>query len=215
VHIAPELNFKHHILTIESKLAKALFALRMSKNFLNENSRKLVYYALFQSHLIYAIQIWSCTAKNNLKNIERMQKEAIRLVCGKKRYEHTEPLFKKMEIFKLDDLIFIFNCQFMYQYTRKKTPLALEGTWEEERQNDRLRRRNGQMAIRIPFSRLATTDKLPLINLPRLWMQLEENIRVTVSVLNFNKLLKEKILNSYSNNVVCNRLLCPSCMNIV
>jgi hypothetical protein len=47
------LSFNEHILHLQQKLAKALFLLNRSKNFLTKKALKLLYFAMFHSHLIF------------------------------------------------------------------------------------------------------------------------------------------------------------------
>ncbi len=75
VYFDPALNFKHHLQHLSNKLSTALlYFLRSTKNFLTFNALKFVYYALFHSHLIYGIQIWSCTSLNNISPLIVKQK---------------------------------------------------------------------------------------------------------------------------------------------
>ena len=60
VYFDPSLNFQYHTKIIISKLSKALYILRSSKNLLTLKSLKSVYYALFHCNLIYCLPIWSC-----------------------------------------------------------------------------------------------------------------------------------------------------------
>jgi len=98
VYIDPQLSFKHHISTVTKKVSTALYFLRNAKNFLNQKSLKMIYYALFHSHLIYACQIWSCCSESLLKPIVTKQKMAMRIILNAKYNSHTEPLFKKIII---------------------------------------------------------------------------------------------------------------------
>jgi ribonuclease P/MRP protein subunit RPP40 len=80
VLIDPKLTFKHHVSSLSKKLSTALYFLRTAKNFLNTRALKFLYYSLFHSHLIYAIQIWSCCSEALLKQISLKQKIAIRII---------------------------------------------------------------------------------------------------------------------------------------
>ncbi len=55
-----ELNFKHHIKTICTRVSRALNMLRTCKNFLSEKSLKILYYYMVHCHLVYGNQIWGC-----------------------------------------------------------------------------------------------------------------------------------------------------------
>jgi hypothetical protein len=76
VYFDENLTFKYHINLVTSKLSKALFALKSSKNFLTAKAPKAVYYSLFHSNLIFCIHIWSSTAPSNYKHVLTMQKKS-------------------------------------------------------------------------------------------------------------------------------------------
>ena len=88
VFFDPFLTFKFHISKIKSKLSKALYALRMVKNTLNQNSLLLLYNSIFHCHLLYAIKIWSCSRSGPLNEIFKMQKSAIRIITGSSYNSH-------------------------------------------------------------------------------------------------------------------------------
>jgi hypothetical protein len=105
----PSLNFKFQV-AITSKLSKALYIMRMVKNYLNS---KALYYSLLHCHLNYTIPIWSCCNKKHLTHIHKKQKQAIRITDGLKYNAHTEPSFKKHYILPVLYLIDFFALQLM------------------------------------------------------------------------------------------------------
>ena len=92
----PSLTFKFHISKIKSKLSKALYALRMVKNTLNQNSLLLLYNSIFHCHLLYAIKIWSCSRSGPLNEIFKMQKSAIRIITGSSYNSHQLILYNDL-----------------------------------------------------------------------------------------------------------------------
>jgi hypothetical protein len=68
------LSFRFPIENISSKLSNALFHLRSAKKIFSQKALTSLYYSLVHSHLIYAIQIWSCTAPSNLKELVKKTK---------------------------------------------------------------------------------------------------------------------------------------------
>ena len=68
IYIDPSLNFKYHIDIITSKISKSLYFFRSAKNYLSQKALKSIYFALIHSHLVYGIQVWSCSSQQNLNN---------------------------------------------------------------------------------------------------------------------------------------------------
>jgi len=76
---------------------------------------KLLYIYPF---LTYGLSIWGNTYRTTLKPLITLQKRAIRTITLSKPDEHSEPLFKDLEILKLTDLVTLHNellvCHYCY-----------------------------------------------------------------------------------------------------
>jgi len=172
VLIDPHLTFKFQIESVHKKISTALYFLRNAKNLLNEKALKSIYYAIFHSHLIYAIQIWSCCSESLLTSIFKKQKMAVRIIVNAKYNSHTEPIFKKLNILPFPSLCEFFKIQFMQQFTQKFLPVALENLWV----TNVVRRDNeAQVVLRnddllyVPPARTSLTARLPLTSFPKIW----------------------------------------------
>jgi len=215
VYFDSGLSFKFHIANLRKKLSKALYALRMVKNILPSSSLKLIYYAIFHCHLIYAIQIWSSCTPSLLTDLFKLQKSAIRIVCNVNYNSHTEPLFKREEILPLPDLVNFFKLQFIQRFSHGFLPTSFNHIWARNvirniGENDIQLRNNDQ--LQPPPSRLALTDRLPSFNFIKVWLQFpDEQLKFTRNKIEFDNKLKNFYLNDLSENIICNRLFCPSC----
>ena len=74
---------------------------------------RTVYFTIFDSVLRYAVQVWGQHRDQKIKEIEKLQEEAIRIMSFKGRSDPTNPLFKKLEIMKLKNILY-YNCIFAY-----------------------------------------------------------------------------------------------------
>jgi len=215
VYFDPNLNFKYHLSTLTNKLSRALYALRLAKNVLDNKSLTLLYFALFHCHLIYANIIWSISDTSSIHKIFKMQKNAIRIISGSSYNAHTEPIFKRLEILPLPDLITFSQLQLMHRYVNNLLPNLFLGKWEYTANrnigdNNLVLRHNNDFIV--PFARITLTSKMPYTNLPRTWNNFEENeIKATKSPTKFDTELKKFFLNDLEANIRCNRLFCPAC----
>ena len=192
-----------------------MYFLRSVKNILTPQALKAAYYAIVHSHFIYGIQVWSCTNLSNLNGLIKKQKSAIRTICHAKYNEHTEPLFKNLNIIPLNLLIDYFKLQFMYRFCSATLPNSFTNTWQMNSDrlqgNERMQLRNYN-EIYVPTTRLTSTEKFPLIAYPRLWNNFGvTTIKESVSLSSFNYNFKKFLISNLSSVVVCNRLLCPTC----
>ncbi len=215
IYIDPNLNFKFHINYIKNKLSKSLFAMRTAKNTLNTESLKMLYFAIFHSHLLYANIIWSCTDKTTINNLFKLQKSAIRILDGAKYNQHTEPIFKKHNILPLPDLIDYSKLQFIHRYKFNLLPSSFNNFWtlnaERNIGSNQLQLRNND-DFSLPLPRLTTVKNLPYYSLPSLWNSFPNNdIKTTQSHTLFDSKLRTYYLNDLASRIHCNRLFCPSC----
>ena len=125
VYIDPLLNFKFHISQLNTKISKALYFLRNSKNLLSVKGLLALYYSLIHCHLVYANLIWSSTKDSNFKSLYLKQKAAIRIVSSASYNALTEPLFKQAKVLPLPKLCLFFKLQFFSHFIQGFLPVTL------------------------------------------------------------------------------------------
>jgi hypothetical protein len=215
VYFDENLNFKYHVNYISKKLSSALFSLRSVRNLLPPNALKTLYYSLFHCHLVYAIEIWSSCSPSTLQPLISKQKAAIRIISSKKYNDHTEPLFKELNILPLPDLITLFNLKLFHSFVHKYIPIAFENSWWTVRNQ-----RDGVADIElrndddyyIPRHRTEQILRFPLFNLPITWNLLHTELTDSSTKRTFVKSASHYFLSKLSSIPNCNRLLCPSCL---
>jgi hypothetical protein len=131
--IDSKLNWKAHINNIAKKISKANYILAKFKHFLPENCLKAIYNSLINSHLNYCMLCWGYQPKQLIK----LQKKAVRNITNSKFNAHSEPLLKKLQILKLNDMLNrkILNFYFMLQH--RSVPDYFLDTFQLHRQQDR------------------------------------------------------------------------------
>ena len=131
IYIDNKLNFEYHIKYIQKKISSSLFVINRVKNLLNERSLKTLYTSLIQSHLEYAVIIWSTCNLSSLQPLIIMQKKAIRIISNAPFNAHTEKLFKKHNILPINELAIYSKIMFMYDYLTNRLPNSFEGMWKK------------------------------------------------------------------------------------
>jgi len=216
LYLDPAFSYKEHVQYIAKKISTSLYFIRAAKNFLTEKALKLLYFSFVHSHIIYAIQVWSSCPAGQLDQIYKLQKKAVRLISNSKYNAHTQPIFKKLKILPLPDLISFFRIQFMQKFQFGLLPAAFVDVWTTmaARQQQNLHNyplRNSEN-LYIPPARLATTEKHPYHIIPKIWSEFDEPaIKYIRNKDEFNSKLKKHFLDKIPNNYQCSRLFCPSC----
>ena len=116
------LDWKSHTAHVSTKISSGNFILNTCKNFLPIHIRKNIYNSLVRSHLEFGILSWGNALPSQLQKIKTLQKKCVRNVAGKDFNSHTDPLFKKLDILKLEDLILYNSLTFMHKLFLGKQP---------------------------------------------------------------------------------------------
>ena len=121
IRIEKNLNWKHHVSDIAIKLNRANALLFKIKNFININTLKTIYYAIFDSHINYANVIWAQNF-NAVNRVSILQKKALRTISFQPRDCHSSPLFKKQNLLKFGDKTQLENVLLVSKYFNNILP---------------------------------------------------------------------------------------------
>ncbi len=93
-----------HIEFLFKKIARNVGILSKLKYFLPRYIMNTLYYSLILSHLQYCTLLWAKTYSTCLNKLRILQKKTIRIIMQSHYLAHTDPLFSKLKLLKLDDL---------------------------------------------------------------------------------------------------------------
>ena len=71
----------------------------------------------------YCNHVWGCTYVTNLQPLVVLQKWCIRIISFAKYHEHTDPLFKKLNIIKFLDMNKYVFSRFMFRWYHDDIPV--------------------------------------------------------------------------------------------
>ena len=113
------MSWKTHLDKLGNKLSKTAGVLNRIKRIVPLNTMRTLYYSMVQSYLNYGVIAWGFECTRILK----VQKKLIRIiVCGKYN-SHTEPIFKALDILKVNDLFNLQALKFYYKHLNGKLPV--------------------------------------------------------------------------------------------
>ena len=141
-----------------------------------------------RSHLEFGILSWGNALPSKLKKINTLQKKCVRNVAGKDYRSHTDPLFKKLNILKLDDLILYNKLTFMHKLFLGKQPDSFADFFKKTHNFDSDINRN-KFCFVVDKLKNYNVGRLPSAVLPRAWNALETEIKCTKSHKSFKKLI--------------------------
>ena len=124
IEIDSKLELHEHIQFMQNKLSSGLYAM----NLLTNSHLITLYYSLIYPHIDYGITLWGSTHSTYLQRLILMQKKAVRIISGATYNDHTDHLFPKMNILKLEDLYYLNAAKYMYALNNGIIPLQLRNT---------------------------------------------------------------------------------------
>jgi hypothetical protein len=105
------LSWKIHTDKISKKISKTIGIMTRLKHFLPDYIMLTLYNSLISPYLNYGLLVWGTCCQRVIK----LQKKAMRVISNAKYNSHTEPIFKKFEILKIQDLFKVQDLKFYYK----------------------------------------------------------------------------------------------------
>ena len=160
---------------------------------------RTVYFAIFDSVLRYAVQVWGQRRNQTIKEIEKLQGKALRIMSFKGRNDPTNPLFKKLEIIKLEDILLCNNCIFAYDQINENLPENFKNLFltAENQHNYNTRGTTNKTIIKATINSTTYGLKSVQYRAASEWNQISKNLN-TEEKSQLIKNLREHIFNSYN-----------------
>ena len=111
IEIDKHLSWKPHIHKISKKMSKVVGVMSRMKNILPVRVLLTLYNTLFLPYLNYGVLCW----KSKLSDLEKLQKKAVRIIINAKYNAHTEPIFKRLKLLKLEHLCSLQELKFCFK----------------------------------------------------------------------------------------------------
>ena len=200
IKIHQHLTWNTHVDYIGRKIARTIGILKHIKGTVSTNVLRTIYNSLVLPYLYYGILVWGyCCQK-----LETLQKKCIRIVSKSFPLEHTEKLFKSLNILKISD-IFKLKCLIIYFKQKKRVlPYQIQNMFTNFNPNNNYDlRSNNQLILREFATKLKSSEQILRVSLPKMINQLSaEYLALTnlENLDNFKIKLKSLILSEYSNN---------------
>ena len=116
-----DLHWATHLGNLTKKLSHSIGLLSKIRHYVPKHLLRTLCYSLFNSHLIYAREIWGQNQTNHLfKKVLLLQEKAIRIINFQPQTSASNNLFKENRILKISDYINYKHPLFVRNFLRKK-----------------------------------------------------------------------------------------------
>ena len=97
--INKHLKWNSHVNKIGNKISQTIGVINKLKHLIPQKTLLTIYHSLILPHINYCILAWGHDSNRILK----LQKKAIRIIVKGSFYTHSDPIFKKFNILKVND----------------------------------------------------------------------------------------------------------------
>ena len=198
VHIDRDLSFKPHTQILQNKLSRSLGIMFKVKTFLPKYALSQLYHAMFNSHLLYCITIWTSTYSTYLNSIRILQNKVVKLLADIDWRHSSSSAYKSLGILKLDDMIKLQTTLFVHSHYNNKLLPNLQSyfTYVNACHSYATRWQACELNYHIPrFRSLKAQRSIKYMGV-KIWNSIPLEIRKLHSK-KFKKSLKEFYLKSY------------------
>ena len=197
VTLCENLSWHKHINILTNKVNKIKGILYLTRDSLTLHSMKIIYYSLVYSNIIYCNVLWGKSPPKNLKALEVAQKNIIRTIMYRNRFEHTNNDFSLLNFLKLKDINQFSACCFVYKSLNMLAlPIDYFHLLDNFQHNYNTRNLN-QLNLHIPFASSLQSQSSPSYYACQYWNSLPLEIKSKPSIISFKKALKDLIIFSY------------------
>ena len=201
------LTWKSHVQKIGGKISMANGTLNRLKKFLPQEVLKIIYNSLILPHLNFGILLWG----HNSKRIFRLQKWAVRAVTSSKYNAHTNPIFQKLKLIKLDDIKNLAYLKFHYKYTKNDLPKYFDNMFDQKYLTHNYSTRNRNEPLPADWKKQAAKRSIRFSLLPAI-KSLPNELKSDYKNIKLHALAKKAkkiFVDSYSDR--CNDSSCFVC----
>jgi len=211
------LSWENHINMISIKISKIIGIINRLKFVFPQRILFTLYNSLLLPHFFYGILLWGYCADRVVK----LQKRAIRTISFSKPLDHTEPLFKTLNLLKLEDIYVIRIYKFYHKLSNNNLPSYFD---EYKMLTEPITRRYSTRCTILETYRVKNEyakcclkyQLISLLNMVRnnngndnvregniVPQQILTNIN-TLSYLNFSKHISQYMINLYKHECIIN-----------
>jgi hypothetical protein len=101
---------------ISKKVKRNIGALSEIRHFISIDVLMNLYYSPIYPFLTNALVVWVNTYASSIDPLLILQKKIVRLINDFFFYDNTDPLFIKLNILRMHDLVFYWNAAFMHDF---------------------------------------------------------------------------------------------------
>ena len=205
-----DLKFTSHISKLKAKINMGMFQLAKAKEHSPLKVRLSIYRALIESHLRLGCTTYGSAPLALLEELLIIQKKSVRHILKTYYLAHADPLFLKLRILKIEDLILLERALIVHNFKNKRLPNSFARDYFTFISPSDLDRRNDPLLVKLPLIHHKHLNRNPHIMTIRAWNSVPFPIKSIIKKSAFKSALTSHLLSKYLT--FCTKLNCISCI---
>ena len=193
------LNWQCHIQKLTLKIKRNTYLLSNGKQLMDQETKKLVYYAHIASHIQYGLLLWGNSASGDqLDKIQKLQNKCIKQIHLKQTTDNTA---QSLGILSIDKMIRLENMKFSYKLVHQMLPKRITEICCEDSKNQSLNKTHkygtrNKSVPNLPKKMNKLYRNSFLCKGPQSWLTLSVETREANNLKSFIKKCKENLLSN-------------------
>lgn len=173
------LSWTLHVKNLSNKISKNLYLLRNAKNFLPDWSMRILYNSYIQSHMTYGMMLWGPMCQvQHFNKLKKEQKKAIRVIGNSKYNAHTDPLFRKHKVLKVEELVKLELTKFAFEIKSNSLPQPIQNLFNTGREYHNYNTRSRDNPL-VNKHKSAVFNKSFLCRSPSIWSAASNHLKTS------------------------------------
>ena len=189
VIIDKNLNWDEHINSLRTKVSRGIGFLKYSRKFLPENTLSKMYRGIVEPHFRYCCSVWGNCGVTRLQNLQKLQNRAARIVTRSNFDSPAMPIIQKLKWPTISDIIRSETATTVYKSLNGLAPEYLSKLFVKNSTRNTRKLRNTETDLLLPLRKTNNGQKGISFRGPKLWNQLEHNVKYAPSLATFKRRL--------------------------
>ena len=195
--IDEHLTWETHGINVANRVVKNLYMLRSCKNFVPGHCLRKLYFSYIHSIISYGLSLWGpLISANTLNRLKVLQKKAVRIIYGASYNANTAPIFKKLDILRIDDMIDLEVAKLSFRFINKELPCPISTLFTPNSFNHTYNTR-GRNYPRVSRHNTSIYHKSFLNRSPTIWSTLDASIRSIAKLNSFKNRFARLRISTY------------------
>lgn len=182
---------------MKSKISKGIGIINKVKLLLNPETLRTMYYSFVYPYFQYCIEVWGKASDIYINSVVKLQKKIVRIISNVPRLTHTNDLFVRNKILKVQD-IYKYNISiFMYKLNHNMLPVIFNDIFTY---NNVIHSYGTRQANNLHVPRCRTQFMLNCIRYQgvQIWNNIVTKVNTELKLATFKDKVKELFINDYN-----------------